>query len=159
MSTPTTDKYYEEIVDYYDNCEFDYKVLWRLDRCLAMHYGYWDETTEGVSDALVRENEILAQRAGITDQHKVLDAGCGVGGSSIWLARNVGCEVVGITLSAEQVNTCTANAKEHEASDKTSFKVNDYCNTEFEDNSFDVVWAVEPVCHAPNKADFVKEAF
>jgi len=159
MSTPATEKYYEDIVDYYDNCEFDYKILWRLDRCLAMHYGYWDETTEGVSDALVRENEILAQRAEITKEQKVLDAGCGVGGSSIWLARNVGCEVVGITLSPEQVNTCTANAKEHEASDKTSFKVNDYCNTEFEDNSFDVVWAVESVCHAPDKADFVKEAY
>lgn len=155
----TTDKYYEEIVNYYDVCEFDYKALWRLDRCLAMHYGYWDETTTGVSEALVRENEILAQRAEIKPEHKVLDAGCGVGGSAIWLAKNIGCDVTGITLSPSQVESCNKNARENDVTEKTSFKVNDFCNTDFDDNAFDIVWAVESVCHAPEKADFIKETY
>ena len=157
MEDQSDSKYYDEIVNYYDTCGIDYRLLWRLDRCLAMHYGYWDETTEGVSDALVRENQILAERAGITKDHRVLDAGCGVGGSSIWLAQNIGCETLGITLSEGQVKDCQKNAEERGTSALTSFEVRDYTNTGLEDASFDIVWAVESVCHAPNKEDFVKE--
>ena len=35
----------------------------------------------------------------------------------------------------------------------------DYLNTDFKSNSFDVVWAIESVCHAENKSDFIKEAY
>lgn len=159
MASQTNTKYYDEIVNYYDSCEIDYKMLWRLDRCLAMHYGYWDETTKGVSDALIRENQILAERAQIKKEHRVLDAGCGVGGSSIWLGKNIGCETVGITLSAEQVKTCKKNAEQAGTSALNAFEVRDYTDTGLDEASFDVVWAIESVCHATHKEDFVKEAF
>ncbi len=158
MENQINTKYYDEIVNYYDTCNVDYKIMWRLERCLAMHYGYWDDTTKTVSDALLRENQILAQRANIQKHHKVLDAGCGVGGSSIWLANNIGCEALGITLSQAQVGQCKKNAKQRKAAELTNFEVRDYTNTGLADASFDVVWAVESVCHAPNKEDFVKEA-
>ncbi|MBV1871700.1 MAG: methyltransferase domain-containing protein [Gammaproteobacteria bacterium] len=159
MTTPTNLSYREDIIDYYDNCEVDYRLLWRLDRCLALHYGYWDETTESVSEALIRENQILAQRATITSDERVLDAGCGVGGSAIWLANEVGCSVTGITLSEHQVKESCKNAEERKAAEKTDFQVADYTATGFDDASFDVVWAVESVCHAENKQDFIDEAF
>ena len=74
------------IVEYYDTCEGDYRIFWDLDRSLAMHAGYWDSETKTLADALKRENEILAELAGVTSSDYVLDAGCGVGGSSIfWL--------------------------------------------------------------------------
>ena len=159
MTKGTDPSYREEIVDYYDNCEVDYRLLWRLDRCLALHYGYWDETTESVSEALIRENQILAQRAAITSEDRVLDAGCGVGGSSIWLANEVGCSVTGITLSEHQVEESSKNAKERDAAEKTEFQVADFTATGYDDASFDVVWAVESVCHAVDKQDFIAEAF
>lgn len=159
MTASTDPSYRDEIVDYYDNCEMDYKVLWRLDRCLAMHYGYWDETTERVSEALIRENQILAERAKITESDIVLDAGCGVGGSAIWLANEIGSTVTGITLSAHQVQECIKNAEKRGAADKTQFEIGDYTATNFEGGSFDVVWAVESVCHAEDKQDFINEAF
>ncbi len=159
MTTHTDPSYREDIIDYYDNCEVDYRLLWRLDRCLALHYGYWDETTESVSEALIRENQILAQRAAITPDDRVLDAGCGVGGSAIWLANEVGCSVTGITLSEHQVEESRKNAEERKVAEKTEFQVADYTATGFDDASFDVVWAVESVCHAENKQDFIDEAF
>ena len=159
MGSQVDAKYYDDIINYYDSCEIDYKMLWRLDRCKAMHYGYWDETTEGVSDALIRENQVLAERAEIKKEHRVLDAGCGVGGSSIWMGQNIGCETLGITLSAEQVIACKKNAEEAGTSGLNAFEVRDYTDTGLEDGVFDVVWAIESVCHAPNKEDFVKEAF
>lgn len=39
----------------------------------------------------------LASRAGIGPGVRMLDAGCGVGGSAIWLAKHYDVEVVGIT--------------------------------------------------------------
>ncbi len=150
---------YDKIINYYDSCEMDYKIVWRLNRCLAMHLGYWDETTNGVSDALIRENEIMAIRAKINKDHYILDAGCGVGGSSIYLAKNIGCRAVGISLSESQIRACKKNSKKHRVSELTDFKVMDFCNTEFENEIFDVVWAIESVCHAPDKNNFIKEAF
>ena len=92
-----------EIIQYYNTCESDYRMFWDLDRSMAMHAGFWDETTRTLTDALKRENEILAEYAQIKSHEKVLDAGCGVGGSSIFLAQHYGCKVTGITLSAHQV--------------------------------------------------------
>ena len=159
MAAGTDSSYRDEIVDYYDNCEVDYRLVWRLDRCLSLHYGYWDETTERVSEALIRENQILAERAAISPEDRVCDAGCGVGGSSIWLANEVGCTITGITLSAHQVAECTKHAEQRGAAEKTNFKVADFTATGFDDASFDVVWAVESVCHAEDKMDFITEAF
>ncbi len=159
MATGVDPTYRDEIVDYYDNCEVDYRLLWRLDRCLSLHYGYWDETTERVSEALIREIEILSQRAGISADDRVLDAGCGVGGSAIWLANEVKCAVTGITLSAHQVEECCKNAEARGVAENTEFQVADFTATGFDDASYDVVWAIESVCHAENKQDFINEAF
>ena len=148
MAANTGKDYESAIIDYYDSCEIDYRKLWPLDRCMALHYGYWDETTKGVSDALLRENQILAERAGITADDRVLDAGCGVGGSAIWLARERGCEVVGITLSQKQVDSAGANARKHGVADMARFERRDFTATGHPDASFDVVWAVEAVWHA-----------
>ena len=73
----------QKIIAYYDECEPDYKVIWDLDKSLAMHYGYWDGKVKNLRDALRRENEILAQKAHIKESDLVLDAGCGVGGMEL----------------------------------------------------------------------------
>src|SRR5690554_5576689 len=100
----------EEIVQYYDECETDYRLFWDLDRSLAMHAGYWDATTRTLHEALERENAVLAQMAKISPGERVLDAGCGVGGSAIYLADKYKCRVTGITLSEQQVSKAKLNA-------------------------------------------------
>ena len=42
---------------------------------------------------------------------------------------------------------------------KLQFKVADYCQTNFENESFTVIWALESVCYALNKKDFLAEAY
>ncbi len=44
----------------------------------------------------------MAEKAGVSSGDRVLDAGCGVGGSVIWLAKNYGCKATGITLSGNK---------------------------------------------------------
>ena len=156
MTTSQINK--EAIIDYYDRCQVDYALVWQLDEVMCMHYGYWDETTRHHRAALQNMNRKVAEAAGIRPGFKVLDAGCGVGGPSIFLA-GLGCQVEGITLSEKQVKTCRQNAKQLGVEDKVHFSCQNYLETNFPDNTFDVVWAIESVCYAWDKADFAKEAF
>ena len=82
-----------------------------MNNSLAIHYGYWDKAVRSFPESLIRMNQVMMIAADIKPADKVLDAGCGVGGSSIFLASTLGCRVTGITLSYRQVNRAIENAK------------------------------------------------
>lgn len=148
-----------QIIEYYDFCEDDYKYNWHLEECMAIHIGYWDDTTFSLRQALIKQNELMAQKAEIKQKDKILDAGCGVGGSSIFLAQTFGCNVTGITLSKKQAISAVNYAKIHDVAALTQFHVMDFNNTAFRDSSFDVVWALESSCYADDKEKFIKESY
>lgn len=148
----------EAIVSYYDETWLDYRVLWLNPDNLAVHFGYTDTGTRGHTDALKNMNRVLADRVRIQPGERVLDAGCGVGGSSLWLAAERGARVVGITLAARQAAMARSHAARRKLTDRVHFDVADFTATPFPDASFDIVWAVESLCHAPRKAAFYQEA-
>jgi cyclopropane fatty-acyl-phospholipid synthase-like methyltransferase len=148
-----------DIVNYYDQCQVDYEIVWHLNSQMCMHYGYWDDTTPTLRSALRNMNAKLASFAEIKPNEKILDAGCGVGGSSFFLSKNFRCEVEGITLSKQQVSYATQKAEEFGLQHTINFSVRNYLDTKFPDNYFDVVWAIESVCHAVDKKLFLEEAF
>lgn len=149
----------KEIARYYDLSESQYRVFWNLSKSRSLHYGYWDATTKNFHEALLNINKVLSQKINITKDDKVLDAGCGIGGSSLWLANNIGCNVTGISLSEKQINTANNLAVKDGVQHLAKFLQRDFTNTGFADESFDVIWAIESVCHAENKGTFLKEAF
>lgn len=149
----------QNVIDYYDETEVHYKMNWKLDKCLAMHYGYKDEQNRSFEKSLINMNNQLAKRVNITSDDYVLDAGCGVGGSSIYLSKKIGCKTHGITLSENQVESASKNALKANVQDRAKFSQQSYLETNFDDETFDVVWAVESVCHAPDKSLFFNEAF
>ncbi len=155
---PLTD-YHRKIIDYYKDTENAYKDSWDLNNSLAIHYGYWDEHVRSFPESLIRMNEVMMIAAGIKAGERVLDAGCGVGGSSIFLASLLGCRVTGITLSERQVEQARENAKRKNIEELVDFKAMDYCATDLPDASFDVVWGCESICYADDKEKFIKEAF
>lgn len=148
----------QAIIDYYDESWVDYRLLWLNPDNLAVHFGYADETTHGHTDALKNMNRVLADRAGVRPGDRVLDAGCGVGGSSLWLAQERDAEVVGITPVASQVAMARHYAARRGLADRVRFEQADYAATAFPDGGFDVVWVLEALCHAPSKAAFYREA-
>ena len=146
------------IREYYDATWKDYRLLWLNPSNYAIHFGYWDADTHSHAEALNRMNAALAARIGIPRGARILDAGCGVGGSAIWLARRYAAEVVGITPVESQVARARRFAREQGLADNVQFAVEDYTHTSFAAGSFDVVWAVESVCHAADKETFYREA-
>jgi len=143
---------------YYDETWHDYRWLWLNSSNYAIHFGYWDERTHTHADALNHLNAALAARVGIPRGARILDAGCGVGGSAIWLARTFDVQVIGITPVSSQVERARGFGVERGVSDRVRFAKEDYLHTSFPDASFDVVWAVESICHAADKAAFYREA-
>jgi cyclopropane fatty-acyl-phospholipid synthase-like methyltransferase len=147
------------ISHYYEECWKDYRYFWLNRSNLAMHFGYWDESVTTHNQSLVRTNEVMADWADIRPGERVLDAGCGVGGSSMWLAENRGAIAVGITITADQVMRARRYSRERGLGDVCTFYNRDYRETGFEDASFDAVWACESAAHAPDQSDFLREAF
>ena len=153
------EEYHKRIVEYYNATENAYKDSWDLTNSLAIHYGYWDEKVRSFSQSLSRMNEVMMDAGQIKGNDKVLDAGCGVGGSSIFIAAQTGCRVTGITLSERQMQQAISHAKQKNVTGLVDFKVMNYCSTSFADESFDVVWGCESICYAEDKDKFIKEAF
>lgn len=151
--------YNESVISYYDKAEVSYRDIWDLERSMALHYGYWDSTVKTFPESLHKMNQVLASVLNPRPGSTILDAGCGVGGSSIFLASAFNCKTTGISLSKKQVESAKKNAAKNKVSQQCLFQVGDFLQTNFEDNSFDGIWALESVCHATDKGQFLKEAF
>src|SRR4030095_3880222 len=147
-----------DIARYYDLSEVHYQKIWNLDKSHSLHYGYWDDTVKNFHEALLNINKVLAEMAEIKEEENILDAGCGVGGSSIWLAKEKNCLVTGISLNENQINKANASAKIFGVEENVRFERKDYSHTSYPGGSFDIVWAIESVCYADDKGDFLKEA-
>lgn len=144
---------------YYDQTWFDYRWLWLDPSNRAIHFGYWDSATRSHADSLIAMNRVMAERVGLREGERVLDAGCGVGGAAIWLEKNYRARVQGVTLVPSQVERAQRYARESSVPHLAEFSVQDYSRTNFPDASFDVVWSQESVCHLPVKSEFIAEAF
>src|SRR6266516_3809956 len=137
---------------YYDETWLDYRMLWLNPRNRAIHFGFWDKHTRSHSESLLNMNRVLARHIGIRPGQRILDAGCGIGGSAVWLAKTYDVEVVGVTPVASQVVRARRYAQEQGIADRVSFEQQDYAQITFPQASFDVIWAMESLCHAPDEA-------
>ncbi len=76
------------------------------DRMLGRHpiysCGYWREA-DNLDDAQIAKVDLIARKLGLEPGMRVLDIGCGWGAAAHYLARTYGVEVVGVTISREQV--------------------------------------------------------
>ena len=152
-------EYKKSIVSYYDNTRIDYRVLWYANKSNAVHFGYYDNEVKSHAEALLNLNKVMALKCGVKDGDLILDAGCGRGGSSLWLAQNYEVTVTGITLVPHQVEKAHKAARRSRLDERVSFSEQDYCSTCFKDESFTLIWACESMCHASEKLSFYKEAF
>ncbi len=154
---PTTQN--EKVNQYYDSTVIAYRALWTGRKDLAMHFGYYDESVQTHQDSLLKMNSVLSGLAEISAEDHVLDAGCGYGGSSIWLARNTGCQVTGVTIVPYQIRKAEKYLRKYGPSEKVRFLCQDYSRTSLPDGSFSVVWGLESFVHAERKRDVIAEAW
>lgn len=88
---------------------------------------------------------------------KILDVGCGIGGSSRILGKKFpDAEVVGITLSPEQAARAASLASDAGLSN-VRFEVMNALEMTFDPDTFDLVWGCESGEHMPDKKKYVEE--
>jgi cyclopropane fatty-acyl-phospholipid synthase-like methyltransferase len=137
----------EKVRAYYQATnESSYLANWS-GKALSYHYGLADASTKSLDEAHINSNIYLADHLGIGAGTRVLDAGCGVGGTSLWLAKERGAKVQGITLDPQQVGLANGFAKERGVESSVTFAVMDYMATSFPPRSFDVALNLESLCH------------
>ena len=85
---------------------------------------------------------------------KVLDVGCGIGGSARILARDYNLEVIGISISPAQIARATELTPQGLP---CRFEVMDALDLQLADHSFDAVWSVEAGPHMPDKQQYADE--
>jgi tocopherol O-methyltransferase len=169
---------------YFSDTTKDYLKYYGTRKHHHMHYGFDRDLPKGASPTgnLTR---YLAKLAGLPSRFssgsegqrsaRLLDAGCGMGGSSILLARESGALCVGINLVEEHARIATAFAHADAAKWGTPaetphavtpvdpnlprtparFVANDYTTPAFKDGTFDVIWALESFCYAPDKEAWI----
>jgi len=84
---------------------------------------------------------------------KVLDIGCGAGGSAFFMARNYGVDVQGIDLSTNMVAIAQDYRAEMEAEVKhrVQFNLEDVTLMSYPENFFDVVYSRDCIMHIEDK--------
>jgi tocopherol O-methyltransferase len=150
---------YPSVMEYYNRCQAHYRMIWRVHKTHSMHFGFYDKDHSGYSDAVTNMTRTLADVANVKPGARILDAGCGIGGSAVWLAKNRGAKVVGIDINATHLRLARNFARESQIDDSVEFLADDFVGTLFPDESFDVVWALESSCHAIDKRNFLREAW
>ncbi len=139
----------DHIRRHYDRLSFLYRFFWGEH----LHHGYWDNN-ESVPRAQIQLMERLAERANIPRGARVLDIGCGLGGSSLWLAEQFDCQVTGITISPVQARMAAAKAKSRGLTSRVQFQVQDADQWQPEPASADLIWIMESSEHFHDKPRF-----
>jgi tocopherol O-methyltransferase len=139
------------IRSHYDRLSIFYRWLWGEH----IHHGLWrnGESPQQAQLGLVKE---LAARMAIPPGAKVLDVGCGLGGSAMWLAQQFNCVVTGITISPVQKWMAQKRARSLGLSKRVRFCCADANELKFAPSSFDAVWIIECTEHLSNRGGFIQ---
>ena len=97
-----------------------------LDESMQYSCGYFWKPGISLAEAQAAKMRHIASKLLLEPGQRVLDIGCGWGGLAIYLAKQCGVEVVGITLSKEQHELATQRAKDAGVDRQVKFKLQDY---------------------------------
>lgn len=129
-----------------------------------VHWGYWSEPSQAAGTAVdyAQAAEAMCRQvvgaAGARDGLRVLDVGCGFGGTVATL-NEIGrdMDLVGVNIDPRQLVRARQLVKPINRN-HVRFIEADACRLPFSDGSFDIVLAVECIFHFPSRTGFLMEA-
>ncbi|ATY59712.1 Methyltransferase type 11 [Cordyceps militaris] len=139
------------------------RIGYRLVLGGTRHFGYWERDTWRmlpVGGPLRRMEEKLFESLDLPPGSRVLDAGCGVGHVSLYLAGR-GLQMTGIDITDHHLEKARRNiAKSAPLSSRVSIQKMDYHDLQtFEPGSFDGAFTMETLVHADDAAKVAAELY
>ena len=121
--------------------------------------------TYGASDDLgqsswmsVAELKSMMGKLGVTSSSHVLEVGSGAGGTAVFLAQEYSCQVTGVDLNPNGIETGTKLAKLEGVDGSVSFKVIDASKPlPYAEGSFDAVFCNDTMCHIPGRQSVLED--
>jgi ubiquinone/menaquinone biosynthesis C-methylase UbiE len=101
--------------------------------------------------------ENLAQLCQIHKDSLVLDVGCGVGMTPCYLAKKVGCRVIGVDIKEKMIEQSKKRAYHRKVTDRVEFKVADAQDLPFNDGMFNAVITESVTAFPADKQKAVNE--
>ena len=96
-----------------------------------------------------------AKRIAVTEDSRVLDVGCGIGGPARYLAHRCGCQVDGIDLTPELIKTGRVLTERCKLADRVVLQVGNALDLPYPDQTFDVVWCQNVSMNIADKTGFL----
>jgi cyclopropane-fatty-acyl-phospholipid synthase len=97
-----------------------------LDDDLQYSCAYFTDPKNSLEQAQADKKAHIAAKLDLKPGQRVLDIGCGWGGMALYLHKVAGVDVLGITLSEEQLKIARQRAKDAGVSDHVKFELVDY---------------------------------
>jgi tocopherol O-methyltransferase len=141
----------QRIASHYDVITAYYRSFWGEH----LHHGYWIRGNESKEQAQEQLVEHLAGLANLEPGARVLDLGCGIGASSLYLARKYHVRPTGITISPAQLEMARTAAAAAEVD--AEFLLMDAEAMHFA-RPFDVLWSIESISHYYDRKKFFAHA-
>lgn len=169
-------KIIKKISSFWNKVSFGWKNIWGDH----IHHGFYDsvhyngENGEQKNCSKIKKAEELLidkilEQLKIKPQLKILDVGCGLGGTSIYLSKHIKADVTGISISHEQIELAKKQALHDitlqiDVKDKKTvfphFMLDDaHRLRNFSDQSFDLVWSLESAEQFYDKNCFIEQAY
>ena len=137
-----------EVGAYYDSSHWWYRLFYSDVESLGIHYGFWSGPDTRRADALIEPYLDVMRRLRPIEGHRILDAGCGIGGATLWMADHSRAHYTGITLSEVQRKAAQQVASRRALTSRVDFQKLDYRHTGLPAASFDGVFTIESLCYA-----------
>jgi len=109
---------------------------------------YWKNDTKTLEEAQKNKIDHIVKKLDIKQGQKILEVGCGWGGMAFEIAKQKGCEVLGISLSKNQIYYCKKKAKELGLDNQVNFELADYREVQ---GQYDRIYSVGMFEHVGKK--------
>jgi cyclopropane-fatty-acyl-phospholipid synthase len=116
-----------------------------LDPSMTYSCAYWSGGAQTLEEAQQAKLALVCKKLRLTEGERVLDVGCGWGSFAIHAAKNHGVKVLGVTLSAPQVDLARERVREAGLEDLVEIRVADY--REISERPFDAISSIGMVEH------------
>jgi 27-O-demethylrifamycin SV methyltransferase len=139
--------HYEKITD-----------IWKEFMGDNFHFGYFESEDIDLSQAAEMMIEKLLEPCDLSEESRILDVGCGIGGPALYIHERHHCAIDGISTSERGVRIAN-QASEDKGYNRVRFEVADGMDNGFPDNTFDLVWIMEASHPIPDKKALFGECY